>query len=310
MNIVFLDASTIGSDISLEPISRHGNLTAYDTTDATQVFERIKDAEVIITNKVVINRSVIDAAPSVRLICEAATGVNNIDVAYAESKGIKVRNVAGYSTECVAQVTFMHILNLVGRGPFFDRFVHDGSYSRCGIFTEVGHPFRELHTMKLGIIGMGAIGQRVASIATAFGMNVSYFSTSGTSHCRDYPSLPLEQLLRESDVISVHAPLNEKTLNLISYSGLSQMKKNAYIINMGRGGIINEADLVRALNDGIISGAATDVHTREPLPADHPFLKDLRNPSSLILSPHIGWAGNYSRRLLVERIGENIAEGW
>jgi len=310
MKIVFLDASTIGGDISLEPISRHGELVTYDTTGASQVIDRIKGAEVLITNKVVIDKDVIDAAPELKLICEAATGVNNIDVAYARSKGIQVRNVAGYSTECVAQVTFMHMLNLVGRGFFFDRFVHDGSYSRCGIFTEVGHPFRELHTIKLGIIGMGAIGQRVASIASSFGMTISYFSTSGTSHCRDYPSLPLEQLLSESDVISIHAPLNENTANLISYQQLAMMKKSAYIINMGRGGIINEKDLARALNEGLIAGAATDVHSHEPIPADHPFLKDLKDPSKLILSPHIGWAGTNSRNLLVEGIGENIGKGW
>lgn len=309
MKIVFLDASTIGGDISLEPISSKGDLTVYDTTAPSQVIERMKGAEVVITNKVIIDRNVIDASPQLRLICEAATGVNNIDVPYAESKGIKVRNVAGYSTECVAQTTFMHILNLTGKGFHFDRFVHDGSYSECGIFTEVRHPFPELHTMRLGIIGMGAIGQRVASIASAFGMKVSYFSTSGTSHCHDYPSLPLDELLSSSDIVSIHAPLNDRTADLITYEKLALMKKSAFIVNMGRGGIINEKDLVRALNDSLIAGAATDVYVKEPIPAGHPYLSELKDPSKLILSPHIGWAGTYSRNLLVRKIGENIALG-
>lgn len=306
MKIAFLDDATVGSDVSLEPISRLGELILYGTTANEKVDERIAGCEVVITNKVQIRKANIDKADKLKLICVAATGVNQVDVEYAQSKGIPVKNVAGYSTESVSQVTMMHILNLVGHGMYFDRVVKDGSYFRSGIATDVTNPFFELKGKKIGIIAMGNIGHRVAELTSAFGMEVSYFSTSGTSHCTEYPSLPLDKLLSESDIVSIHAPLNDVTKNLLTYEKLKLMKKSAYLVNVGRGGIVNEGDLVKALNDGVLAGAAIDVFTAEPLPEDHPYIKDVKDPAKLILSPHIAWTSREARKLLIEKIAENI----
>lgn len=306
MKIVFLDAITIGKDISLQPINSLGDLKLYDTTKPEEVDERIADCDVVIVNKVEIRKNNIEQAKNLKLICVAATGVNNVDVDYATSKNIPVKNVAGYSTESVAQVTIMHLLNLVGHGIYFNNFVKSGEYSSRGVFTDVSTPFYELKGRKLGIVAMGNIGRRVAQIATVFGMEVSYYSTSGTSHCTDYPSVSLETLLSESDIISIHAPLNERTKNLITYNKLKSAKRSSYLINVGRGGIVNEADLVNALNDGLIAGAAIDVFEREPIPIDSPFLKGLKDPSKLILSPHIAWTSFQARTLLIDKLADNI----
>lgn len=306
MKIVFLDSITLGSDVSLDELRGLGELVLYDVTAQDQVNERIAGFDVVITNKVQIRKENIDATPSLKLICVAATGTNNVDCEYAASKGIPVKNVKGYSTESVAQVTFMHMLNLVGKGIYFNNFVHSGRYSAKGIFTDVSNPFFELKGKKLGIIAMGNIGRRVAQIASVFGMEVSYFSTSGTSHCTDYPSLPLDQLLAESDIVSIHAPLNAITSNMITYDKLSLMKPSAYIINVGRGGIINEQDLIRALNDGVIAGAAVDVFEREPFSTIHPYIAEIRDTSKLILSPHIAWTSKEARVALVKMLADNI----
>ena len=306
MKIVFLDADTIGSDVSLAPIESKGELVVYPRTPQELADERMAGFDVVITNKVQIRKENIDKATSLKLICVAATGTNNVDVEYAESKGIPVKNVAGYSTESVSQVTFMHILNLVGKGMYFDNFIKSGEYARQGLFTDVSNPFFELKGKTIGIVAMGNIGRRVAQIATVFGMNVVYYSTSGTSHCTDYPSLPLEELLATSDIVSIHAPLNPKTANLITYDKMKLMKKEAYLVNVGRGGIVNEKELVDALNDGLIAGAAVDVFEKEPFAPEHPYLTGLKDPSKLILTPHIAWASREARKLLIEKLANNI----
>ena len=306
MKIVFLDSATLGQDISLEPLAALGELVCYESTAPEKVFERIGDCEVLITNKVRIGKPQIDAAPRLKLICEAATGVNNIDVDYAASRGIPVRNVAAYSTESVVQTTFMHLLKLIqGRG-YYDSFVKDGRYSGSGCFTCMDIAFHELDGKKMGIIGLGTIGSRVAQVAEAFGMKVGYYSTSGTNHSSQYPSLPLDELMAESDVISVHAPLNARTEGLVGYRELSLMKRSAYILNMGRGGIVVEADLARALDEGLLAGAGLDVFSTEPLPAGHPFLT-MEHPERLSLTPHVAWASIEARKRLVAGIASNIA---
>lgn len=304
MKIVFLDADTLG-DVSLAPIEQYGELVCYGRSTPEEAMARVADCDVLIINKIKVNRQLIDAAPNLKLICEAATGVNNIDLEYAESKGIPVRNVAGYSTDSVVQATFMHLLSLVGNAPYFDRTVKSGAYSSCGLFTDVTRNWSELSGKKMGIIGMGNIGSKVAEIARAFGMEVSYFSTSGTSHCKTYPSLPLDILLAESDVVSVHAPLNDRTDGLIGSRELMMMKPSAYIINMGRGGIIDESALAEAIDNDRIAGAALDVFVTEPLPADNPLL-NVRHPEKLRLSPHVAWASVEARDRLVRMIAENI----
>lgn len=309
MKITFLDAATIGSDISLEPIAGLGELVCWQTSSPEEAMERVRDCDVLIVNKVKVTAGLIDAAVNLKLICEAATGVNNIDMEYAASKGIPVRNVAGYSTESVVQCTFMHILSLTGRLPYYDAKVKSGKYSWSGLFTDVSLPFFELAGKTMGIIGMGTIGHRVAQVAEAFGMKVVYYSTSGTSHCHDYPSLPLEELMAVSDVVSVHAPLNDRTAGLVGSRELSLMKPHAVIVNMGRGGIIDEAALAKAVDDGIIAGAGIDVYSVEPLNVANPLSK-VKHQERLSLTPHTAWASVEARNRLVSMIASNIAMGW
>jgi glycerate dehydrogenase len=308
MKMVFLDAATMG-DVSFAPLERLGSLLCYDSSTPEEALERVSDCDVIIVNKVRVTPELIDAAHDLKLICETATGVNNIDIEYAARKGIPVRNVAGYSTPTVAQATFMHILSLVGSAPYFDDAVKSGRYSASGMFTDVSVNWWELAGKTIGIIGMGNIGRKVAQIAEAFGMKVCYFSTSGTSHCKDYPSLPLEQLLAQADIVSVHAPLNERTDALIGEKELAMMKPSAYIVNMGRGGIVVEEALVKAVDEGVIAGAALDVYSVEPLPEDSCYLK-ARHPERFRFAPHVAWASEEARARLLGMVAENIAKGW
>lgn len=308
MKIVFLDAATVG-DTSLAPIARLGELVCYDRSTPAEARERVGDCDVLIVNKFRVDSDLLDVAPALKLVCEAATGVNNIDVEACEKRGIPVRNVAGYSTDSVVQETFMHMLSLLGKAPYFDGAVKSGAYSRSGLFTDVSHPFIEITGKTLGIIGMGTIGQKVASVAAAFGMRVIYFSTSGTGHCKDYPCVDLDTLLAESDVVSIHAPLNARTQGLLKMAELRKMKPSAFLINMGRGGIVDEADLAAAVDEGVIAGAALDVFTVEPLPSDHPFLQ-VKHPERFRFTPHTAWASVEARERLIAIIADNIAKGW
>ncbi len=308
MKLVFLDAATVGN-VSFEPFERLGEFVKYENSTQAEARERVKDVDVILMNKVWVGKELIDAAPNLKLICIAATGVNNIDVEYAASKGIPVRNVAGYSTDSVAQTTFMHMLSLVGGGPYFDQSVKGGSYSRSGMFTDPNWNWWELSGKTIGIIGMGNIGQKVAGIADAFGMKVCYYSTSGTGHCTDYPCLPLDELLGISDVVSIHAPLNDKTRHLIGREQLAMMKPTAYLVNVGRGAIVVEEELAEAVDNGVIAGAGVDVFAEEPLPLDHPYLK-MKRPERMRFSPHIAWASIEARNRVIEMMAENIRKGW
>lgn len=308
MKIVFLDASTLG-DTPMDEIISLGEYVAYPVSTREEALQRVGDCEVLIINKVKVDDELMAAAPKLRLICEAATGVNNIDLAAAERRGIVVRNVAGYSTDSVVQATFAHLLSLVGNSPYLDDWVKSGRYSSGRIFTEVSHPFVELAGKTMGIIGMGAIGTKVASVAAAFGMRVVYYSTSGTNHCTEYPSVSLGQLLSEADVVSVHAPLNERTNGLVGAAELRMMKPSAVLLNLGRGGIVDESALAEAVDDGVIAGAALDVYVREPLPADSPLLH-LKHPERFRFSPHTAWASREALRRLVSKVAENIRKGW
>ncbi len=306
MKIVFLDASTVG-DTPLDEIATLGELTCYPTSTKDEALSRVGDCEVLIINKIIVDAELIAAAPKLKLICEAATGVNNIDLEAAAARGIPVKNVAGYSTDSVVQETFMHILSLAGNAPYFDASVKSGEYSRGPIFTDVSRPFFELTGKTMGIIGLGTIGTKVAKVAEAFGMNVIYYSTSGTSHNSDYPSVPLDELMWSSDVISVHAPYNSRTAGLVGVKELALMKPTAFIVNMGRGGIIDEAALAQAVDEGRIGGAALDVYVREPLPADNPLLHT-RHPEKLRFTPHTAWASVEARKRLISAIAANIRE--
>ena len=308
MKIVFLDAATMG-DVSFEPISSLGEFVAYDRSSQEEAIERVSDCDVLIINKVLVTPELIDAASSLKLICESATGVNNIDVEYAASKGIPVRNAVGYSSASVAQAAFMQILSLCGQGPYYDDCVKSGKYSAMDMFTDPSVSWTELAGKTIGIIGMGNIGSRAAKIAEAFGMNVCYFSTSGTGHCKEYPCMSLEELLKVSDVVSIHAPLNERTSGLIGAAELSLMKPTAILVNMGRGGIVDEKALADAIDAGVIAGAALDVFVNEPLPADNPLLH-VKHPERLRLAPHAAWASVEARTRLVSMMADNVRKGW
>ena len=304
MKIVFLDAATLG-DTSLTPIAALGELVTYPVCSPEEALERVVEAEVLIINKIKVTRELIAAAPKLRLICEAATGINNIDVPAAAERGIPVKNVAGYSTDSVAQLTWAHILSLMGQTPYFDGRVKDGTYSASGIFTDLTLNWNELAGKTLGVIGMGAIGSKVAKIGEAFGMKVVYYSTSGTSHCSEYVSLPLDEFMAASDVVTIHAPLSDRTKGLIGANELRMMKKSAVLVNAGRGGIVSESALAEAVDGGVIAGAALDVFAREPLPADSPLLS-VRHPERFRFTPHTAWASVEARQRLVTAIAENI----
>ncbi|MBR3406848.1 MAG: hydroxyacid dehydrogenase [Bacteroidales bacterium] len=308
MKIVFLDAISMG-DASLEEIAALGELTCYPSSTAEEARERVKDADVALLNKVIVDQAFLDAAPKLKLICEAGTGINNINVTLCEQRGVAVRNVAAYSTDSVAQVAWMHILNLLGRAFHYQSFVSSGAYSKNPVHVDYAHPFTEIAGKTLGIVGMGAIGQKVAAIGKAFGMKVIYYSTSGTGHCKDYPCVSLAELLALSDVISIHAPYNERTAGLIGYEQLKQMKPTAILVNTGRGGIAVEADLARALKEDVIAGAALDVYVKEPLPLDSPLMQ-VNQPGKLLLSPHIAWYSREARARLAHEMAENIKKGW
>ncbi len=308
MKIVFLDAISMG-DASLEEIAALGEFTCYPSSTAEEARERVKDADVAILNKVVVDQAFLDAAPRLRLVCEAGTGINNINVPLCEKRGVAVRNVAAYSTDSVAQIAWMHILNLLGRAFHYQDFVQSGAYSRNPVHVDYAHPFTEISGKTLGIVGMGAIGQQVAKIARAFGMTVIYYSTSGTGHCKEYPCVELEELLQKADVVSIHAPYNARTAGLIGYEQLKQMKRSAILVNTGRGGIAVEEDLARALDEGLLAGAGLDVYVTEPLPQESPLMH-LQHPERLLLTPHIAWYSREARARLAHEMAENIKKGW
>ncbi|MDR0296037.1 MAG: D-2-hydroxyacid dehydrogenase [Prevotellaceae bacterium] len=307
MHIVFLDADTIGKDIALTPLESLGNLTIYSTTLVHETIERIKAADIVITNKVAVGQIEMDAAPLLKLICVAATGTNNINIQYAAEKGITIKNVAGYSTESVVQTTFANILSLLNGTAYFDQYVKSGAYSTSMIFTHYGQTFWELAGKRFGIIGLGTIGKRVAKVSTAFGAEVMYYSTSGKNTDTLYPRLELDELLRSCDIISIHAPLNEQSRNLITLEKLKLMKPTAIIANMGRGGIINEQDLVKAIDENLIGGAVIDVYEQEPIPANHPYLS-VKDKAKFQFTPHLAWGSVDARKRLIALTAKNIEE--
>lgn len=304
MKIVYLDTYPLG-EVSLDPIARLGDFTAYHTTTPDQVIERVQDAEVVIVNKVKLMKAAIDRLPKLKLICVSATGVNNVDTEYAESKGIPVKNVPAYSTESVAEATFGLVLALLRNVVYYDRYVKEGAYSASALAFNMGRPVSEIKGKIWGIVGMGAIGRRVAAVAEAFGANVIHYSTSGRKSDTHYIQKGLHQLLQESDIVSIHAPLTPQTENLIGYQALKQMKKTAILVNVARGGIIHEEDLAKALNEDLIAGAGLDVFAREPLEANSPLLR-IKDKDKLVLAPHSAWTSIEARRVLIDVVAQNI----
>ena len=304
MTIVLLDAKTLGDDLDLSSLEQFGTLTRYDTTSEDETLERIVDADIIITNKVVITANVLAQTKKLKLICIAATGMNNVDLAAAEFQNIEVKNVAGYSTKSVVQHTFAMTLYLLEKMAYYDSVVKNYTWSESGLFTDVSQPFYEISGKKWGIVGMGAIGQEVAKIATAFGAEVSYYSTSGNNLRSAYPHQTLEFLLKDCDIISIHAPLNDKTYDLINENNLPYMKEHAILLNLGRGGIVNETDLAFELDRRKIY-AGLDVLEIEPISLTN-RLNEVKHKERLLITPHIAWTSIEARKKLLKGIVKNI----
>jgi len=303
MKIVLLDALTFGKT-DLSGFDNLGEVEVYQTTSTEQTQERITNADVIVTNKVVITKEMMSTCSNLKLICVAATGMNNVDLEAAASLHVEVKNVAGYSTDSVIQHTFSILFYLMGHSRYYDEYVKDGSYSKSPIFTDVSKPFFEIKGKKWGIIGLGSIGLGVAKIADAFGADVCYYSTSGKNHSQPYDRVELNELLKSCDIISIHSPLNEQTNNLLDYEQLLTCKDGAIVLNLGRGGIINEDAVAKIVDEKNIS-FGLDVLTKEPMRQDHPILH-VENKDNIYVTPHIAWTSVEARDKLIAEVIKNI----
>ncbi|NCO01766.1 MAG: D-2-hydroxyacid dehydrogenase [Epsilonproteobacteria bacterium] len=303
MKIVLLDALTFGAT-DLTAFEALGQVEIYQTTSAEQTLERITDADVIVTNKVVIRDFHMPKCKNLKLICVAATGMNNVDLEAAKKYNIEVKNVAGYSTDSVIQHTFSMLFFLLGHSRYYDVYVKDGTYAKSQIFTDVSKPFFEIKGKKWGIIGLGSIGRGVAKVAKTFGAEILYYSTSGVSREEEYARVELDVLLQTCDIISIHAPLNEKTKNLLDYEQLLMCKEGATLLNLGRGGIINEDAIAKIVDEKNIY-FALDVLTQEPMQETSPLLS-VKRKENLYITPHIAWASVEARERLIALTIENI----
>ncbi len=307
MKIVFLDAKTIGDDIDLSGFEKLGDIVKYSFSTPEQAAERTQGADVIVVNKTPINRSTIGEAEHLKLVCVTATGVNNLDREYLAERGIAWRNVAGYSTESVAQHTFAMLFYLLEKLSYYDNYVKSEKYVEDTVFTHFERRFHELDKMTWGIVGLGAIGRRVYEIAETFGCRAVYYSTSGKNSQDGYERVDFDTLLAESDIISVHAPLDANTEGLMNAEAFAKMKKSAIFLNLGRGPIVVEKDLAEALKNHVIAAAGLDVLSAEPMRADNP-LREIKDSERLLITPHIAWASVEARTRLMKTIEGQIAE--
>ena len=304
MNIVVLEQNSIGLDIDLTIYKEFGNVTYYGNT-VHEVAERIKDADIVIANKARLDEESMKDAPNVKLICEFATGYDNVDLEYCKKRGIAVANVVDYSTPAVAQHTFAMALYLLERLPYYDNYVKSGIYASQDRFSNFDKPFLELEGKRWGIVGLGNIGKKTAKIAKAFGCEVVYYSVTGKNSNQEYKRVEFDELLETCDFISVHCPLSDLTKNLIDYSAMKKMKKTAILLNVARGPVINNADLYRALTEGEIYAAGLDVLEKEPITDENPLSK-IKDSEKLIITPHMAWASTESRTRLAVEVYENI----
>lgn len=305
MKIVELDRETLGYDIDTSVLKTIGDFEEHEAADLETTREYIKDADVIIFNKTRMNEELLKDAPNVKMLAITATGFDNIDLEYCKSRGIAAANVKAYSTPAVAQHTFAMALFVLEKISYYDEYVKSGRYSSQSGFCNFDEKYNELSGKTWGIIGMGNIGRSVARIAEAFGCKVIFYSASGNSTCTDYERVELETLLKESDVLSIHCPLSDRTRNLINRDTLKLMKRNAILINVARGPVVNDADLAEALNNGTIAGAGLDVLGVEPMEKDNPLglIKDSRK---LLITPHMAWASVESRQRCFDEVLLNI----
>jgi len=306
MKLVFLDRKTLGKDINLDQFYKLADVKIYQTTTAEQTLTRVKDADIVITNKVVIDKQIMEQS-NIKLICITATGTDNVDIKYAKEKGIVVKNVAGYSTSSVAQVTIAHVLHFVQKLNSYIKYIEDENWERSDIFTYIDVPFHELKNKKWGIIGLGTIGTKVAQIAESFDCEVNYYSTSGKNNNTKYNRLTLEELMSTSDIITIHSPLTNTTYNMINKTYLNMMKEDAILVNVGRGGIINESDLAKKIDSDKSLYCGLDVLEHEPMKRDNPLNK-IRNKDRIIITPHIAWGSVESRNRLIKMVFDNVKE--
>lgn len=307
MKIVFLDAKSVGEDIDLSKYNNLGEFITYDFSTSEQIPERCFDAEVIITNKCVINEESIGNAQNLKLVCVTATGTNNLDKEYLAKRNIAWRNVAGYSTESVAQHTFAMLFYLLEKLSYYDAYVKNEQYANDTLFTHFAEHFHEINGKTWGIIGLGAIGRRVADIAKMFGANVIYYSTSGKNNQENYARVDFDTLLNTSDIISVHAPLTPETEGLMNAEAFTKMKETAIFLNLGRGAIVVEKDLASALDNKTIAAAGLDVLCEEPMSPNSPFLP-FKDSKRLLITPHIAWASVEARTNLMDIIYHQIKD--
>ena len=305
MKIVILERGSVGADVSVEELSRFGEVESYENSLPETIAERVADADIIIANKMPINEKTIGAASKVKLICQFATGYDNIDIAYCKERNIAVANVSDYCTAAVVQHTFALTFYLLEHLRFYDDYVKDGNYTNQNRFSYFDKVYTELSGKTWGIIGMGNIGRSVAQAAKAFGCDVKWYSTSGAKREEDWPQADFETILKESDVLSLHCPLNDRTRFLIDKEALQKMKKTAILINVARGAVVNNADLAEALQSGTIAAAGLDVVEQEPIAPDNPLMK-IKDSDRLIITPHMAWASVEARRRVVEEAGKNI----
>ncbi|MCF0145932.1 MAG: D-2-hydroxyacid dehydrogenase [Eubacterium sp.] len=307
MKIVFLDVKTIGEDIDLSAFDTLGEVVKYPFSAPEDVPARVTDADVLVLNKVIVNEQTIGSARNLKLVCVTATGTNNLDKDYLDRRHIAWRNVAGYSTESVAQHTFAMLFYLLEKLRYYDEYVKEGRYINDTVFTHFAEHFYELNGKTWGIIGLGNIGRRVADIASAFGADVIYTSPSGRAPQEGYHQVDMDTLLAQSDIVSVHAPLNEYTENLIDTEHLKKMKPSCIFLNVGRGQIVAEADLADALEQGLIAAAGLDVLRAEPMSPENPLFR-IRDSKKLFITPHIAWASVEARTRLMKIILGQIRE--
>lgn len=305
MKIVILERNSVGLDVSVDEIGTLGEVTVYPNTTAADVKEKIKDAEIIIANKAPLNEDTLKDAPNVRLICEFATGYDNVDLSYCKSRGIKVANVVNYSTDAVAQHTFALCFYILEKLRHYDDYVKSGAYAAQDRFSNFDIPFTELAGKTWGIAGMGNIGRKVASIAQAFGCRVIFYSASGSSTCREYERVDFDTLLAQSDFLSLHCPLSDRTRGLINLDALKKMKKSAVLINVARGPVVDDEALYTALTEDYIAGAGLDVTGTEPMKDSNP-LSRIMDSSKLIITPHLAWASIEARNRCVFETCRNI----
>lgn len=305
MKIVALEAGSVGKDMSFDCYKEYGDLIVYDGTLQSEAPERLKDADIAIINKTLINEDVLSVAKNLKLVCLTATGFNNIDRDACKAHGVVASNVIGYSTPIVAQHSFAMLLSLYEHLNHYDEYVKTGKYGEGKSFTYINKPFNELAGKRYGVVGLGNIGRKTAEIAAAFGCEVVYYSASGRSYDVPYKQVDFEELVTTCDVISLHCPLNEYTTYLFDYDTFKKMKSSAIIINVARGAVIKEADLVKAIKEGLIAGAGIDVYEKEPFPEDCPMY-ELADCENVIMTPHIGWGSVEARQRCLDEICINI----